>query len=99
MIFTPACDSISIPTPLIFSLPVCDEMMMSDCFAFWAISHAPPEPDAPPQPTREQNLRKSAELWKRALAAEEAGDIPRVAVLEERMAAVWRGFLTSDWPM
>ena len=49
------------------------------------------KPDAPPQPTREQNLRKSAELWKRALAAEEAGDYRKAkATYEEIMSTLPR---------
>ena len=58
------------------------------------------KPEAPPQPTREQNLRKSAELWKRALAAEEAGDYRKAkATYEEIMKTlpkdVWYGGVES----
>ena len=54
------------------------------------------KPETPPAPTREQNLRKSAELWKRALKAEEDGDFRKAkATYEEIMATlpkdVWYG--------
>ena len=47
------------------------------------------KPDNPPAPTREQNLRKSAELWKRALKAEQDEDYRTAkATYEEIMSTL-----------